>query len=1109
MAEEETEKQELKSKYAVTGRSITRLWFKSLFGLFIAFEFFWIFNSVFLGLLAAAFLFFIPMYKEKDITNTMMFAVIMIIALYMAFNSPGTSGLGLDMGGSLFTPWEWNTNAIIFVAVWIISMLVGLTSPIESRQSVGVLMILISFVIFASGTGMQEAGSAFFGQWWPTVYSASSEIFGPLGEIFAGIMNTFSTGLQMITNPQQFAQDIVSGVYVRDSETGLAGAYGVEMDSLRTTPIYVEQPFNVIMKLNNKGAYPAKSVRASISLGEGAPTQTESIKTEMFRSLTGRVKSRAVSYLEKDGVTEFESVLIDFIQDKEKGLESFSNYMEGLKDDLVEKGSDALDDLKNALDELDETTVEDYVNSKMSSVKSSLESISEDVRNAHPEIGVIITRLNKTTYTSADVKYTLDNLKKLAEKNLPLDVKTTIENAIRTVRGCKVITWLDKIKVENLVNDVKNKLSGVKGVSLKKDVNLDKYVENVKIYGKELENHFVGVKESAAVLYDELEIKFIVEELASDVKDIVYPPGLIKTPIQILELVKTVGLEIAYEALTIGGTLKSVVHETKTILRIPVPWTKDIEGKIDEMGTDTATALNLANMVKQKAENIGDRTLKSNSKKIVGKLEDIKTELESKEIQKKLGEVESLRKEIETLEEHIELLKAERKESEDKLEKEDGKTIINRIKSELEDIDTEIEAKREVIGTKVTQIKETIDGTEDHPDSGINDIIDKEISNRINGKGDDDIMGYVGRMGRRIEELEDEWARKGEGITSLVDLERALDQLKGKVRSIDEGILSILVKEAKAGVSKLTDTVKSILEKITKPVETLWEKIKTNINNLYNDIKDDSLLDLVKKVDNIVEKIGSFVDNINDKLKSAGIDVSKLLDETTPDMINELGFEEKEDYECLSDECYQEIKEMPKSDIKQLIFESKGIGCSSVKAFDLREKFVPFNGTVEYGYEIDSQLKIEVISNNEWDRLARENRLQTQIKKQSTFNNAPVKLNIDTLEQPFKEGTRFHIALQLIPASEKDSKIKEPVTVTMNVPEGFGTGTCTPAPDPEGDEKGYVWHGYHNVIICNFNGVEVGNVPSKTFIVSAYASYTFSKTKKAIAKLEFGGISCE
>ncbi len=1126
---DEEAKKTLESKYKVDrGKSITRLWFQSIFGLFIAFQFFWIFNSLFLGLLAAAFLFFIPFYKEKDITNTMIFAILMIAALYMAFNAPGASGLGLDMGGPLFAPWTWNTNAIIFITVWVISMLVGLTSPIESRKSVGVLMILVSFFIFATGPGLQETGSAFFGQWWPTVYSTSSEIFGPLGDIFSGIINTFSTGLRMITNPQEFAQDIISGVYVRDPETGIAGAYGVEIESLRTTPIYVEQPFNVIMKISNKGAYPAKNIKASISLGEGAPTQTESIKTEIFRSFTERVKAKAITYLEKDGTTEFESVLIDIAQDKEKGIESFSQYIESLKDDLIDKGTEAMDDLKKALDELDETKVKDYVKNKMSSVKSSLEEISQEVRNANPEIGNIINRLDKTEYTSTDVKNTLDNLKNLAkDESLPPDAKTTIENAIRTVRGCKIIVWLDKQRVETLVNDVKSKLSSVKIVSLKKDVNLDRYVENVKIYGEELENHLLDVKESTTVLYDELEIKFIVEELASDVKDIVYPPGIIKTPLETLELVKTVGLELAWEALTIGGTLKSIVHETKTILKIPVPWTKDVESKISEMETDTSTALNLANTIKQKADNIGDGTLKSNSKEIVGKLEDIKDVLESKKIQKKLDEIESLRRDIEDLKKDIEDLKKDREKAEERLrnleskENDEIKGVGDAIdwllvkgeilltEAGLEDIDTKIEVKRETIVTKTTQIKELIDGTHDDPDSGINDIIDREIVERINGKGDNDIMGHIDKMQTKTEELKDEWVREKKDITSLVDLGKSLDELEGEVKGINEGILSILISEVKKGVSTMTEKVKSLLEGVTDPAETLWGRIKTGISNAYNDIKDDSLLDMVKKVDNIVEKISGFVNNVNDKLKTAGIDVSKLLDETTPDMIDELGFEEKEHYSCSGDICYQRIKEMPKSDIKQLIFESKGITCDGVKAYDLREKFIPFNGTVRYDYEIDSQLQIEVISTNEWNRLARENRLQTQAKKPSTFSNAPVKLNVDTLEQPFKEGIGFHIALQLIPANEKDSKIEEPVTVTMDVPKDFGQSVCTPSPNPEEGEEGYVWHGYNNVIICNFNGFQIGDAPSRTFIVSAHASYVFSKSKNAITELEFGGISCE
>ncbi len=1098
-----------RERYKVTGKSITRLWFQSLFGLFIAFEFFWIFNSLFLGLLTAAFLFFIPFYKEKDITNRFIFAILMIIALYMAFNLPGTAGLGLDLEGSLFAPWTWNTTSIIFVALWIISMLVGLTTSVSDRRTMGVIMILISFVIFATGPGLQEAGSAFFGQWWPTVYTTATEVFGPLGEFFSGILNTLGTGMRMVTNPQEFAQEIVSGVYARDPETGLAGAYGVEIESLRTTPLYPEQPFNVIMKLSNKGAYPAKRVRASISLGEAAPTQTEGIKTEMFRSLTERVKSKVTAYLEKGGTTKFESVLIDLIQDREKGIESFSRYVEELKDDLVDKATKALNDFRDALKELDRTKVEDYVNKKMHSVKTDLEGIGEEVRKKYPEIDMIIDSLDKTKFTSTDVKNVLNDLKELSKKDLPQDTKTVIESAIRTVRLCKIINWLDSAKVENLVDDVKSKLGGVKGVSLKKGVNLDEYVENVRIYGKELENHLEKVEESTAVLYDELELKFIAEELPSDIKDIVYPPGILKTPFETLELVKTVAWEIAWEVLTIGGTLKSVVHEIKTILRIPVPWTKDIEGKISEMKADVDAALTLARRVEQKAVGIGDKTLQSNSKKIVEKLEAIEKVLSSKKIENRLEEIRLLRSDIEGLKNEIRNLKDERSKLREELEKEEDKDRLASLMKEIGNIDTRIEAIRETIATKITQIKELIDGSDEYPHSGINDIIDREVSDKINGKGDDDIMGYIGKMKRRLEGLEDEWVRRRKDITLLVDLEKDVNEVKDKVGKINEGVLSTLVTQTKKAVSSLAGKVKSLTEKITDPAKTLWEKMKTNINKAYEDIKDDSLLDMAKKVDKIVDKIGDFVDNVNLKLESIGINITGLLDKVTPDMIDELGFEEKGNYTCWSDECYQEIEEMPKSDIRQLIFESKGIPCSSVKAFDLREKFIPFNGTVEYEYEIDSQLKIEVISDNEWKRLARENRLYTQMKRPSTFNNAPVKLNIDTLEQPLREGTRFHIALQLVPAEKKNSEIKEPVVVRLDVPHEFGDGICTPAPNPEEGEGKYVWHGYHEIIICNFNGIRIGDVPSKTFVVKAHASYVFSKSKTAVTKLEFGGIRCE
>ena len=286
---------------------------KAFFGLIIAITIISVFDSWTLGIVAAAALVFIPFPNEdtEKIINLVLLGLLLAFILFSGFGS----GLGLDLGvnvtffwtllifaveiaisieykgwskwlytvplviaiGSLYAlqPWNWTLSATIFIAVWVVMLLGGsstiLSGNPSSKAGIGMVFFVVVFFIFASGVGTQEVGSAFFGEWWPTVYQTGSQIFGPLGDAWSQLTGGLGTGLQLITNPMAFAQQIMNGTYGRDTTTGLAGAYGVEIERFTSTPVYIGQPYSLSMMVKNKGAFEAESVTANISLGEKPP----------------------------------------------------------------------------------------------------------------------------------------------------------------------------------------------------------------------------------------------------------------------------------------------------------------------------------------------------------------------------------------------------------------------------------------------------------------------------------------------------------------------------------------------------------------------------------------------------------------------------------------------------------------------------------------------------------------------------------------------------------------------------------------------------------------------------------------------------------------------
>jgi hypothetical protein len=256
-------------------------WFRSLFGVFVAFMFWYVFNSYFLGFLALAFLFYIPVDPQNpprgvSNPNFWLFGIMMVVLYMWAFGIIGT-GLELEVGGAWYNPLTWNTSAIVFATIWLISLVSGLFGDLHSRQSIGVIMIFVSFVLFASGVGGQDVGAAMFGQWWPTVHNMGSQILTPIGEALGSLSQTLGQGWTLLTNPVGYATQLMNGTHA-ENPLGESGALGVEITDLTVSQMFVGQPYLITATFQNKGEFDAKDVDLSLSIDESmAPKKTSSL----------------------------------------------------------------------------------------------------------------------------------------------------------------------------------------------------------------------------------------------------------------------------------------------------------------------------------------------------------------------------------------------------------------------------------------------------------------------------------------------------------------------------------------------------------------------------------------------------------------------------------------------------------------------------------------------------------------------------------------------------------------------------------------------------------------------------------------------------------------
>jgi hypothetical protein len=235
--------------------------------------FYGIFQSFVLGLMAMAF-FAVPPVATKESGEgekvmlgeygRWIFAIIMLFALF-------GSGI-MPIGEIIFGLPTWGLTGALrstFLYFWLVTFIAGFFSPSSQRPAIGFIMLAAATMIYAAGPGTQQVGSALLGPWFGQTFVAVTDAMAPVTEAFNQIGNTFGMAFQMIFNPVGFAQGIMTGTYSQDPDTGLIGAYGVEVGNFRSTPIYAGLPYSIIIPIENKGSAEATDIEVMLLAGTG------------------------------------------------------------------------------------------------------------------------------------------------------------------------------------------------------------------------------------------------------------------------------------------------------------------------------------------------------------------------------------------------------------------------------------------------------------------------------------------------------------------------------------------------------------------------------------------------------------------------------------------------------------------------------------------------------------------------------------------------------------------------------------------------------------------------------------------------------------------------
>ena len=180
---------------------------------------------------------------------------------------------------------------VMFILIWVVSFITGISAGSGGKPAIGILMILIAMVTFSSMyTG--TIGQAVFGYFWPQVQSFTAMIFDPLSEMFYQAQGSMEDAWLMMTNPQQYyllqtqksqatKSAVKSGGTVRSIELS-------KFDIFPSFPGILEpsEPTIGSIELSNDGEFNADNIKLEIWSTWENPEEEESVEVGTFKKLT-------------------------------------------------------------------------------------------------------------------------------------------------------------------------------------------------------------------------------------------------------------------------------------------------------------------------------------------------------------------------------------------------------------------------------------------------------------------------------------------------------------------------------------------------------------------------------------------------------------------------------------------------------------------------------------------------------------------------------------------------------------------------------------------------------------------------------------------------------
>ncbi len=258
---------------------IIESWSRMAFGVVIAILFFMAFGGVSnpvgfsLGLMSAAFFATLPVQIED--TEEGKLVVVLSQKYRQVLESPLEKVLFfILMIASLISvasgvAWTWTLSQIMFVSVWGLSLITGLTAGPEGRPAIGILMIFIALFAFSNMyTGY--VGSAIFGYWWPQIESFGEAYLTPLTDAWSQAQNGMSDTWLIMTNPQEYYRRMAEKQQLRSVVKTGGTTKSVELNKIDLFPSIIgilepTEPIIGSIELENQGEFEAGKIDLSIS----------------------------------------------------------------------------------------------------------------------------------------------------------------------------------------------------------------------------------------------------------------------------------------------------------------------------------------------------------------------------------------------------------------------------------------------------------------------------------------------------------------------------------------------------------------------------------------------------------------------------------------------------------------------------------------------------------------------------------------------------------------------------------------------------------------------------------------------------------------------------